>query len=141
MVKKSYMLFSIKDRYYAVNVDYIQEIINSVKILDIPRKKDYCEGIISLRGEILPIINGRKIFNIEKPNLKDDETVIILKNKEDYFGLLVEKVIDVLKIREDEFLEANAKNNIQGIIKSNEKLYKFKNYTVIVLDINFFDKI
>lgn len=141
MIKKSYMLFSIKDRYYAVNVDYIQEIITSVKIVDIPRKKDYCDGIISLRGEILPIINGRKIFNIEKSNLKTDKTVIILKNKEDYFGLLVEKVIDVLKIREDEFLKANAKNNIQGIIKSNEKLYKFKNYTVVVLDINFFDKI
>ncbi|MDP0494473.1 MAG: chemotaxis protein CheW [Fusobacterium sp. JB021] len=138
-MNEKYMLFLIEDRYYAIDVKNIQEIITSLEILDIPRKKTFCEGIVSLRGEILPIINGRKIFNLEQN--KEDKTIIILRNEEEYFGLLVEKVIDVMEIDENNFLQAHEKNTNQGIIESNEKLYKFKEFTVSILDIELFNDI
>ncbi|MDP0506826.1 MAG: chemotaxis protein CheW [Fusobacterium sp. JB019] len=138
-MNEKYMLFLIEDRYYAIDVKNIQEIITSLEILDIPRKKTFCEGIVSLRGEILPIINGRKIFNLEQN--KEDKTIIILRNEEEYFGLLVEKVIDVMEIDENNFLQAYEKNTNQGIIESNEKLYKFKEFTVSILDIELFNDI
>ncbi|MDP0487990.1 MAG: chemotaxis protein CheW [Fusobacterium sp. JB020] len=138
-MNEKYMLFLIEDRYYAIDVKNVQEIITSLEILDIPRKKTFCEGIVSLRGEILPIINGRKIFNLEQN--KEDKTIIVLRNEEEYFGLLVEKVIDVMEIDENNFLQAYEKNTNQGIIESNEKLYKFKEFTVSILDIELFNDI
>ncbi len=138
-MNEKYMLFLIEDRYYAIDVKNIQEIITSLEILDIPRKKTFCEGIVSLRGEILPIINGRKIFNLEQN--KEDKTIIILRNEGECFGLLVEKVIDVMEIDENNFLQAHEKNTNQGIIESNEKLYKFKEFTVSILDIELFNDI
>ncbi|MGB0405629.1 MAG: chemotaxis protein CheW [Fusobacterium sp.] len=138
-MNEKYMLFLIEDRYYAIDVKNIQEIITSLEILDIPRKKTFCEGIVSLRGEILPIINGRKIFNLEQK--KEDKTIIILRNEGECFGLLVEKVIDVMEIDENNFLQAHEKNTNQGIIESNEKLYKFKEFTVSILDIELFNDI
>lgn len=138
-MKKKYMLFLIEDKYYAINVMNVQEIITSLKILDIPRKKYFCEGIISLRGEILPVIGGRKIFNIIEK--KEDKTIIMLKNEEDYFGFLVEKVIDVIEIDEKDFLEAHEKNLNQGIIEASEKIYKFEEFLVSILDIELFKNI
>jgi len=138
-MNEKYMLFLIENRYYAIDIKNVQEIITSLKILDIPRKKTFCKGIISLRGEILPIINGRKIFNLEQS--KEDKTIIILRNKEECFGLLVEKVIDVIEIDKNKFLQAHEKNTNQGIIEVNEKLYKFKEFTVSILDIELFNDI
>ncbi|MFK4785173.1 chemotaxis protein CheW [Fusobacterium sp. MFO224] len=140
-MKKKYMLFLIEKSYYAIEVINVQEIITSLEILDIPRKKSCCEGIVSLRGNILPVIGGRKIFKIEKNKDKEDKTIIVLNNREDSFGLLVEKVIDVIEIDENDFLEADLKNSDQGIIESNEKLFKFKEFTVSILDIELFDSV
>lgn len=68
MNDNQYVVFTLKDEEYAIDIMKIHEIdrLKEIRITPIPRVPNYIEGIINLRGEVVPIINLRKKIRIRR---------------------------------------------------------------------------
>ena len=127
--------FRLADQMYAFRIEGIQEIVIPDSVTRMPQVPDYVEGVSNLRGTIIPIINLRRLFDLEeKP--KDDETRTIVVNVGTRtIGCSVDAVTQVIKITPEMIQPA------PDIVKSDGAAYiagfaKQDNGLVILLDIN-----
>lgn len=68
-----WVIFKINDFNYAINTDIIIAILNLSHITKVPNSPDYMKGIINLRGEVLPLIDLRMLFNFKSLENEYDE--------------------------------------------------------------------
>lgn len=127
--------FRLADQMYAFRIEGIQEIVIPDNVTRMPQVPDYVEGVSNLRGTIIPIIDLRRLFDLEgKP--KDDETRTIVVNVGTRtIGCTVDAVTQVIKITPDMIQPA------PDIVKSDGAAYisgfaKLDSGLVILLDIN-----
>ena len=101
ITKDQYLTFVIDDEEYAIGIAYTREIVNNLSIFKVPQTPNYVEGIVSLRGDIIPVINVRKRFmKPDKPF--DDQTCIVFVDYHGYqLGLIVDNVREVMFIEEE----------------------------------------
>ena len=127
--------FRLADQMYAFRIEGIQEIVIPDLVTRMPQVPDYVEGVSNLRGTIIPIINLRRLFDLdEKP--KDDETRTIVVNVGSRtIGCTVDAVTQVMKITPENIQSA------PDIVKSDGAAYisgfaRLESGLVILLDIN-----
>src|SRR5690242_16165329 len=77
------MVFSLDDQYYALPLTFIDKVLQSVAITHVPKGYDNLLGIVNVHGEIMPVIDIRKIFGIpaKKIHLHDRFIVCDIQNK------------------------------------------------------------
>jgi len=89
-----------KDRF-ALDILMVQEIIRSPVITNLPNSPVFIEGVINLRGNIIPVIELRKKLNL--PDSKDKKTadsrIIIVNVDNRVTGFIVDSVSEILKIQ------------------------------------------
>lgn len=131
MIKK-YVIFKVDSEEYGVSIESVREITEykNKKISKLPDTSFFVEGIINLRGIIVPIISLKKLFKIEKENDKDSRIIIVgIDNKQ--IGFIVDDASQVLQIDEienaPEIIIGDDKKYISGIAKIKEKL-------IVILD-------
>ncbi len=99
---EKYLIFKIDEEYYGIEILKIKEIIGIMPITRLPGEKGEIEGIINLRGQIIPVIDLRKKFGFPEREYDDRTCIIILEyfyNKEKIlYGVIVDRVIEVMKI-------------------------------------------
>lgn len=96
-----YLSFLIDKQSYALELKDIVEIIGIQNITEIPNIKSYIEGVINLRGSIVPIINIRKRFKKELKDFDEKTCIIIINTEQAEIGLIVDEVSEVLNIDEE----------------------------------------
>lgn len=102
--KGMYMTFKSGEEYFGLKIQYVSEIIQFQAITEIPETEDYIKGLINLRGKVIPVIDVRLRFH-QEPFEYDDRTCIIVLNVNDMLvGLIVEKIAEVVDIREENIL-------------------------------------
>lgn len=90
--------FSISEEEFGVNILKVQEIIRTMEITKVPRSPHFVEGVINLRGKVIPIIDLRKRFGLKaKPGDKDTRIIVIEINNI-IVGFVVDAVSEVLRI-------------------------------------------
>lgn len=90
--------FQIGDENFAVDILNIQGINRMVEVTKVPNAPEFVEGIINLRGSVLPIIDLRKRLNLhQKPHDKDTRFIVIESGKK-VIGFIVDRVNEVLRI-------------------------------------------
>jgi purine-binding chemotaxis protein CheW len=100
--------FHVGDQEYALDIMKIKEIINPLVITAVPKAPPFIEGIIELRGAVLPVVDLRKRFALE-PRPQSRETKYIIVTLEGHIvGLVVDRVREVMRIDEGEILDAPA---------------------------------
>ena len=90
--------FSIGEEEFGVDILKVQEIIRTMEITKVPRAPAFVEGVINLRGKVIPIIDLRRRFNLA-PKAHDKNTRIIdcvINNI--LVGFVVDAVAEVLRI-------------------------------------------
>lgn len=92
------VLFTLGEECYAVDIGDIWEINTMQKITWVPRVPDFIEGVVNLRGEIVPIMDLRKRLGLT-PRAQDRNTrIMITETAHNRVGLIVDSVREVLKI-------------------------------------------
>lgn len=90
--------FSIDDEEFGVNILKVQEIIRTMEITKVPRAPTFVEGVINLRGMVIPIIDLRRRFSLA-PKAHDKNTRIIdCEINNILVGFVVDAVSEVLRI-------------------------------------------
>lgn len=90
--------FRIADEEFGVDITKVQEIIRMVDITRVPNTPAFVEGVINLRGKVIPIIDMRKRLDLaSKPYDKDTRiTVVEIENR--IVGFIVDSVSEVIRI-------------------------------------------
>lgn len=93
------VIFKLGQEEFGVDILQVREIEKLDQgITRVPKAPHFVEGVINLRGEIIPIVDLRKRFGLTLPPLGHDSRVIIVEVGENLVGMLVDAVVEVLRI-------------------------------------------
>jgi purine-binding chemotaxis protein CheW len=93
--------FTIGKELFGVDILMVQEIIRAAPITPVPNSPEFVEGVINLRGNILPVIDLRKRLNLLSGETDHSDTwILILDIQSKTTGFIVDSVTEVLKIQE-----------------------------------------
>jgi purine-binding chemotaxis protein CheW len=93
-----HVTFLIGDETYGVGVEKVKEIIGMTDITHVPNAAYFMEGVINLRGTVVPAIDMRKKFKMEPRHYDTYTVIIIVEVKERLIGMIVDSVSDVVSI-------------------------------------------
>ncbi|QUH26302.1 chemotaxis protein CheW [Serpentinicella alkaliphila] len=130
-----YVVFNLENEYYGVNINYVETIEKVSAITRVPKAPYYVKGVINLRGEVVPVIDIRKRFNLPDSDITDNTRIIILSVEEMIMGIIVDSSSEVITISKD-LIE-----NTSNLINSSEDDYingigKIENRMIILLDVH-----
>ncbi len=92
------LIFRLVGEMYGIMINDVKEIIEYRKTLIIPKQPEYIEGVISLRGLIIPIMNLRKRFDLPPQEYNTNTSIVILKYEDLDVGLIVDIVDEVISL-------------------------------------------
>ncbi|WGS65855.1 chemotaxis protein CheW [Marinitoga aeolica] len=121
----NYIIFSLDNQEYCIPMNNIEEIIDMKKITRVPMFPEYIEGLINLRGEIIPIVN-LKIRMKYKTEYNNLSKIIILQGQKRY-GIMVDSIKGILNKIEEKI--DTKSQYIESVLKNKNKEY-------LLLDIN-----
>lgn len=90
--------FSIGDEEYCVDILRVQEINRMSDITRVPNSPDYVEGVINLRGKVIPIIDLRKRVGMPTIEHNKDTRIVVVEVETKVIGFIVDQVNEVLRI-------------------------------------------
>lgn len=107
--------FRIADELFGVDILMVQEIIRSAPITPVPNAPVFIEGVINLRGDIIPVIDLRMRLNLLTEKSEKLKTWILILDIEGRItGFIVDLVTEVLKIDQGQ-IEAAPEIIVQGL--------------------------
>jgi purine-binding chemotaxis protein CheW len=92
------VVFQLAGETYGVVITCIHEIIRMQKITEVPHTVDFIEGVINLRGRIIPIIDLRKRFNLPLEQETQNSRIMVVEVGNMTVGMIVDSVSEVLRL-------------------------------------------
>lgn len=126
--KLKLLTFTVGEKPFAMNTNYVMEIINVFSITQFPLLPDYIKGVINLRGQIIPVLDMRlKLGNEKAVDTADMKScIIILEVNSTTLGILVDEVFLVADVDKDSIAPPPANNKhdlITGIVEIEEMVH------------------
>jgi purine-binding chemotaxis protein CheW len=134
-----YLTFMLDGGEYGVDILRVQEIKGWDKVTHIPNTPEFMQGVINLRGAIVPVIDLRQRFGMETLEYGPTTVVVVLRvrseERERIMGVVVDAVSDVYNIPEKDFRPAPSNGN-PAVMDSVRSLATVNEKMVILLDID-----
>jgi len=92
------LCFDLADKEYAVDIKSVREVRRIKQVTPIPQALDFIEGVVSLRGRVVPIINLRKKLGLSSGKNESFNRVLITESNSHVLGIAVDKVLGVTAI-------------------------------------------
>lgn len=92
------VIFRLAKEEYGLPITKVQEINRLVPITKLPQTPVFMEGIINLRGRIIPVVDLRKRFQLEVSDYNDDSRIIIVEVNGQTVGVIVDAVAEVVRL-------------------------------------------
>ncbi|MCW2277920.1 chemotaxis protein CheW [Heliophilum fasciatum] len=133
--------FSLADEEYGVDIHYVQEIVRLLTITRVPKAPGYVEGVVNLRGNVVPVIDLRKLFSLPMRDVTDRTRIIIVKIKDITVGIIVDGVSEVLTVPVNDIEPPPMANNnidqefISGVGKLGQRLLMLINLDKVILNL------
>lgn len=99
--KGKYLTFSLDSEVYGLEIKYVIDIIGVQKITQVPDQPEYVNGVINLRGKIIPTMDIRKRFNKDLRDFDKKTCIIVVDMNGISVGIIVDTVLEVLYIEDD----------------------------------------
>jgi len=90
--------FKIGSEEFGVDILKVQEINRMLQITKVPNTPDFIEGVINLRGRVIPVIDLRVKLNMTKKEHDKQTRIIVVELEDKTVGFLVDEVSEVLRI-------------------------------------------
>jgi len=90
--------FKIGNEEFGVNILKVQEINRMLQITKVPNTPEFIEGVINLRGRVIPVVDLRIKFNMHKKEHDKQTRIIVVELEDKTVGFLVDEVSEVLRI-------------------------------------------
>jgi purine-binding chemotaxis protein CheW len=127
----SYLTFKLGEEEFAAHVSKVLSIMEMVKITKVPKSPEYMQGVINLRGQVLPVVDTRIKFGMTPTEFTANTCIVVMEVEVNgeyvQVGTLVDSVQEVLEISEDQIQPPPSIGNkyksefISGMAKLDEK--------------------
>jgi len=130
-----YVSFVIHGEEYGVPILCVQEIIRYETLTRVPQSPSYVDGVLNLRGQVIPVINLRRKFELPERELDKSTRIIVVEVRSRVMGMVVDEVSEVLQVNKEDIAPPPPMGThlrtdyISGMAKINETL-------VILLEID-----
>ena len=128
------VVFDLASEAYGVDIGAVREIIGLQEITKVPRTPQFVEGVINLRGKVIPVIDLRKRFALQVAAETRDNRIVVVDIGGQDIGAVVDAVTEVLRITRDSIeppasvITTDDSGYLLGIGKLDDKL-------IILLDL------
>lgn len=92
------VVFQLAGEFYGVDIHQVREIIRMPEITRVPRTPAFVEGVVNLRGSVIPIIDLRKRFGLAEGESGDEQRIVVVELDDKTLGVIVDAVSEVLRI-------------------------------------------
>ncbi|HNV68877.1 MAG TPA: chemotaxis protein CheW [Candidatus Ozemobacteraceae bacterium] len=120
---------------YAININNVREIVAMMEIRKIPKAPPFVEGVIVLRGHVIPIIDLRKRFEMSAIADIQSAKILIVEFHSHQLGMIVDNVSEVFRLNQNQIEPAPplfhgnvSSQYIQGVGKLEERI-------IVLLDV------
>jgi purine-binding chemotaxis protein CheW len=130
--------FHLGNEEYGVDIAQVQEIIRMVEITHVPRAPRFMEGVINLRGQLIPIIDLRTRFSMPRIDQTKSTRIIVTEIGNKRVGIVVDSVSEVLNIPLEQVEDAPdmiagvGTEYIQGVGKVSDRLIILLDLTMVI---------
>lgn len=126
--------FRIGNETYGVRIGSVREIVRVPEITSVPNAPDIIEGVINLRGKIIPVMDLRKRFGTSRPDADKRNRILVVELEQKLLGLIVSSASEVIKIPPSE-IEPSGTVFADGESNYITGVGKLKGRLIILLDI------
>lgn len=136
MAEVQFVIFKLGKEEYGVNIMQVQEIGPYEEPVKVPNTPDFVEGVMNLRGSVIPVISLKKRFGVPGLDITENTRTIVINVGTKQIAFIVDDASEVLTLNEADIQEtpdiiAGAdRKYITGIGKHGDRL-------IIILDLNF----
>jgi len=129
------VVFALASEYYGVDIGDVREIIRMQNITRVPGAPPFVEGVINLRGKVVPVVDLRKRLQLKVGDQTKDSRIVVIDLQGKDMGVIVDGVNEVLRIQlsavePPSSLVTNAESDyLRGIAKLENKM-------IILLDLS-----
>ena len=125
------LVFSVADKQYGVNILQVREVVRMRQVTPVPDVAAFIEGVISLRGKVIPLINLRKKLGF--PAQADaSNRIVVTRVQANWVGVVVDKVKDVVTFQPEEITQPDdmlkSARYLKGVVNLDSNL-------VLIVDI------
>lgn len=93
--------FRLGNEEFSLDILRVQEIIRHMELTRVPRTPDFVEGVINLRGRVIPVLDLRKRFGLPECEKTHETRIIVVDVDDKTVGFKVDAVSEVLRIPAD----------------------------------------
>jgi purine-binding chemotaxis protein CheW len=132
--ERQLVVFDLNKEAYGVDISAVREIIRMQEITRVPRAPQFVEGVINLRGKVIPVVDLRTRFGMPRGERKSENRTVVMDMAGEEVGMVVDAVTEVSRVSASSIeppssvITTNDSAYLTGIVKTKEKL-------IILLDI------
>jgi purine-binding chemotaxis protein CheW len=129
----TYCTFSLDEHLFGMDVTYVQEVLRRAEVTRVPLAPSIVAGVTSLRGQIVTVVEGRRLMALSEREPTSTPAHLVLKTPKGMVSLLVDDVGDVLSPPESSFepLPEHVLPEVRGLLSSVSKL---ENSLLLLID-------
>lgn len=132
--ERQLVVFDLASEAYGVNIGTAREIIRMQQITHVPEAQQYVDGVINLRGRVIPVIDLRKRFGLAVSEQTENSRIVVVDSAGEDIGVIVDAVTEVLRV------PAGAIESASSLITTEDSYYmdgiaKIGNRLLILLDL------
>ena len=100
---KQLISFTVGDEEYGFELQHVKEVIRMREVTRLPEVPAYVQGIVNLRGQVIPIIDLREKFGLPSTEATADTRVIVVEVEESAVGMVVDCADQVVRLAASQF--------------------------------------
>ncbi len=135
VLEQQLVVFSLAAETYGVDIGTVQEIMRMQDITRVPKTPEFVEGVINLRGKVIPVVDLRKKFSLEVTEYTKETRIVWVNIGGQDIGMIVDAVTEVLRISDESVeppssvITGSDSEYLKGIAKLDDKM-------IILLDLD-----
>jgi len=119
--------FQVGTESFALEILRVHEIIRFRQLTRVPNLPSYVEGVLNLRGKVIPVVGLRQRIGLERKEPNGTTKIIVATVNDEVLGFMVDSVSEVLRISADTVepsprLGEGGQRYVSGVAKVNEQL-------------------
>ena len=130
-----WVTFHLADEIYGINVMQVQEVLRLTDVAPVPGAPHYVMGIINLRGNVVTVLDTRKLLDVATGDITDSARIMILESGRVTVGLLVDSVAEVVNIASSDIDPPPSVGNDEGASYI-QGIYSTEQQILILIDLN-----
>jgi|GEM_PF-2846536 purine-binding chemotaxis protein CheW len=115
----NYLSFRVGYEWYGVSVNEVIEVLHLVALNEVPASN--IMGLMTLRDQIMPVVNLRQLFRLPEEPLRLDTPIIAIRTPQGGLGLVADETDDVREILDDQ-IQAYSSSYVNRVARSEQRL-------------------